>query len=102
MNKLLLLTTFNNLTRLAPERQNHMDFKRLRGGSDISWMGPYANHLHHAPDRQLCQYLINFLQAECSSWCPINSVKAVLNTQEMQLAPLFNKSNNRTLVKMHR
>ena len=37
-----------------------------------------ANNLHLTSDRYLHQHLINqFLQAECSSWCPTDSVKAL-------------------------
>ena len=44
----------------------------------VTSAGPYANHLHLAPDRQLCQYLTaQFLQAGCPSCHPINSVKAL-------------------------
>jgi len=36
----------------------------------------YANHLHLAPDRWTCQHLITqFLQAGCSSWHWMNTVK---------------------------
>ena len=40
--------------------------------------GPYANNFHLAVDRQPHQHLIaQFLQAGCSSWHPVNSVKAL-------------------------
>jgi len=42
----------------------------------VASAGPYANHLHLAPDRQPHQHLITqFLLARCSSWHPANSVK---------------------------
>jgi len=38
----------------------------------VASAGPYANHLHLAPDRQPCQHLItHFLQVRCSSHHPI-------------------------------
>jgi len=44
----------------------------------VASAGPYANHLHLAPDRQPCQYLTTqFLQAGCSSCHPTNSIKAM-------------------------
>jgi len=44
--------------------------------------GPYANNLHLAPDGYPRQHLITqFLQARCSSRCPVNSVKALMATE---------------------
>jgi len=44
----------------------------------VASVGPYANHLHLAPDRQPRQYLItHFLQTGCSSRRPANSVKTL-------------------------
>ena len=44
----------------------------------VASAGPYANHLHLAPDRKPCQYLTTqFLQAGCPSCRPTNSVKAL-------------------------
>ena len=48
----------------------------------MAWVGPHANHLHLAPDRQPCQHLITqFLQAGCSSWCSTNIFKALKATE---------------------
>jgi len=42
------------------------------------WPGPYANHLHLAPDRWPRQYLTTqFLPAECPSCHPTNSIEAL-------------------------
>ena len=44
----------------------------------VASAGPYANNLHLAPDRKLHQHFITqYLQAESSSWCPTNRVKAL-------------------------
>ena len=43
----------------------------------VASAGPYAS-LHLAQDRQLCQHLTTqFLQAECPSCRPTNSIKAL-------------------------
>jgi len=42
-------------------------------GDAMASVGPYANNLHLAPDRQ--HLVTQFLQAECSSWRPTNSVR---------------------------
>jgi len=65
----------DNLDKLAPERSTIADFT---GASDdgvtVALAGPYANHLHLAPERQPRQYLITqFLQNECPSCRPTNS-----------------------------
>ena len=44
----------------------------------VASAGSYTNSRHLAPDRKPHQHLITqFLQAECSSWRPTNSVKAL-------------------------
>jgi len=49
----------DNLGKLAPERQTILDFTGVRDdGVAVASAGPYANHLHLAPDRQPRQYLI--------------------------------------------
>jgi len=58
-----------------------LDFNEARdNGVTVASAGPYANHLHLAPDRKPCQpapcHSI-FLQAGWSSWRPTNSVKAL-------------------------
>jgi len=56
-----------------------MDFTGARDdGVAMASAGPYANHLHLAPDREPRQYLTtHFLQVGCPSCDPINSVKAL-------------------------
>jgi len=85
---LLLVHLFNglffqdNLGNTAPERQTVLDFTDTKNdGVAVASAGPYANHLHLAPDRLPCQYLsTQFLQAGCPSCCPANSVKALKAT----------------------
>jgi len=44
----------------------------------VASAGPYANHLHLAPDRSPRKYLTTqFLQARCPSCRPNNSIKAL-------------------------
>jgi len=44
----------------------------------VASAGPFANHLHLAPDRSTRQYLTTqFLQARCPSCCPTDSIKAL-------------------------
>ena len=46
-----------NLSKLAPERLNILDFNEARDdGVAVASAGPHANHLYLTPDR--CQYLI--------------------------------------------
>jgi len=41
-----------NLAKLAPERYTFLDFTGARDdGLAVASAGPYANHLHLAPDR---------------------------------------------------
>jgi len=41
----------DNLDKPAPEKQNLLDFSEARDdGVAVASAGPYANHLHHAPD----------------------------------------------------
>jgi len=49
----------DNLGKPAPERQTILDFTEARhDGVAVASAGPYANHLHHTPDRQPHQYPI--------------------------------------------
>ena len=48
----------DNLGKPAPERQTILDFTGARDVAvAVASAGPYATHLHRAPDRQPCQYL---------------------------------------------
>jgi len=49
----------------------------MRFWDAVASAGPYANNLHLAPDSHINTSSLKFLQAECSSWFPINSVKAL-------------------------
>jgi len=68
----------DNLGKSAP-RKNILDFPGARdGGVEVASAGPYANHLHLAPDRYPHQYLTTqFLQARCTSCHPTNSINAL-------------------------
>jgi len=61
-----------------PEK-NILDFAGARdGGVEVASAGPYANHLHLAPDRYPHQYLTTqFLQARCPSCHPTISINAL-------------------------
>jgi len=50
----------------------------------VASTGPYANHLHLAPDRQPCQYPTTqfLLQAGCPSCHPTNSFKVLKELRE--------------------
>jgi len=53
-NTHIRLTAFfqDNLGKPAPERQTILDFTEARDdGVAVASAGPYANHLHHTPDR---------------------------------------------------
>jgi len=61
-------------------------------GVAVASSGPYANHLHLAPDRQPYQYLITqFLQARCPSCRPTNSIKALKEVHVTQKFILLQK-----------
>ena len=68
------LHTFNGLfsrtTWVSPERQTILDFTEARGdGVAMASAGPYANHLHFAPDMYHANISwISILQARCPSW----------------------------------
>jgi len=56
-----------------------LDFTGARDdGVAVASAGPYANHLHRAPDRPVTHHSV-FLQAGCPLWCPTNSIKASLS-----------------------
>jgi len=82
---LLLLHPFNGLfskTTSVCRHQKGKSFWILVEQEMMGWQWHWhqlnhnANHLHLAPDRKLCQYLITqFLQAGCPSCCPSTSIK---------------------------
>jgi len=79
---LLLLHLFNGLfsrTTWVSWHQKGKPFSILPDHEiTMESAGPYANHLHLAPDREPCQYhTTQFLQAGCPSCHPTDSVKAL-------------------------
>jgi len=65
----------------------------------VASAGPYANHLHLAPDRQPRQYLTTqFLQARCPSCHPTNRIKALKASNQQRITTkLFNIMTNKTI-----
>jgi len=73
---LQLFNGFSRTTSVSQKGRTTMDFNEAM--DDGVAVGPYANHLHLAPDRQPCQYsTTQFLQAGCPSCRLTNSVKAL-------------------------
>jgi len=75
-------------------------------GVAVASAGPYANHLHLAPDGQPRQHVITqFLQAGCPSCHPTNSVKAlkeVTDTILLWLRMPFPMPTKRSFTGIHR
>jgi len=62
-----------NLGKLAPERQNHLDFNESRGdGVAVASAGPQANTSLQTDNHDSTSSL-KFLRAGCSSCHPTNS-----------------------------
>jgi len=72
-----------------------VDFTGARDdGVALASAGPYANHLHLAPDRLPRPYLTTqFFQAGCPSCHPTNSVETLKAEDSHYLLPKLNCKN---------
>ena len=82
------LSFWVNLRKSAPEKLNQSGFywsRRWWGGSDISWTICKSFAPHCRQITMLTPHHSVFLQPGCSSWCPANSVKALLRQSVLRV-----------------